>query len=131
MLNATPYSSPSTQPKDIANYKGNRSRLLTASAILFATGVSIVMLLLQRNLISMVEEFGVSIARMTSIASSPLLPMTLISLTLIAAILSTNRSTHRFANIWNALLVFSTILASAIFVWGAGGLIIQLATSLQ
>ena len=83
-------------------------------------------LVTQRSFAKMFVEFDIQTPLATLIACSPFLPLVLLAITLAAVVLNTNRNCHTLANRWNGLLVVSSIIAIAAYVWGVVSPLMQL-----
>ena len=111
--------------------KANRSALLACIAILLACLIAIAMLVSQRSFARMFDEFEVKLPLATLIVCSPVLPLGLLAIALAAIVLSINKGYHRFANRWNGMLIISSTIALATYVWGMFSPLMQLISGLS
>jgi len=89
------------------------------------------MLVSQRSFARMFDEFEVKLPLATLIVCSPVLPLGLLAIALAAIVLSINKGYHRFANRWNGMLIISSTIALATYVWGMFSPLMQLISGLS
>jgi len=131
MPSLNPYKSPGTIQSRVDSPKPRRSGLLACIAIVFAFLMAISILVTQRNFAKIFVEFDIQIPLATLFACSPILPLVLLAITIIAIALSVLGDYHRFADRWNGMLMVFSIIVLATYVWGIFSPLMQLISGLS
>ena len=131
MSSSNPYGISEPFKSEVDSPKANRSGLLACIAIVLAFIIAIAMLISQRNFARMFDEFEVKRPLATLVACSPFLPLGLLAIALAAIFLSIQSGYHRYANRWNGMLIISSMIALAAYVWGMFSPLIQLISGLS
>ena len=108
-----------------------RSGLFACISIVLILVVAIAMLVSQRNFARMFSEFELKLPLATRVACSPMLPLGLLGMATVAIFMSIHAGVHRFANRWNAMLIFSSVIVLAGYLWGMLSPLMQLTFDLS
>jgi len=93
--------------------------------------MAISILVTQRNFAKIFVEFDIQLPLATLFACSPILPLVLLAITIIAIALSVLGDYHRFADRWNGMLMVFSIIVLATYVWGIFSPLMQLISGLS